>query len=334
MQFGFDDAIDARAAVLGHDKAVAANATGVIANWGVIRSADEAARIGADRFSSGVMEYNRIQRTPDEPRVLFSIGLPHNRPRCHSTPLPEGLVQALPVFTTETFTTAMEFCAHAYYGGKPRLNFGGVCLPSGSPNKRILAFPYRTRPPVFSRDYNSSALLLLTFLDVSISSCRTLCRCPGDDDYDTIDLHTSGNAEEQDSMGEADVQLLGTLPVEEDLRSSPQDQQCPAETKTCAGPGSSNKCSDGCRCQIDGQSVNPAQFNPNQLTAFCVDAYTFSQLNRGHRRKHPRNLGGTLDGQRPYCPCNVTYVSHACCESNDGLVWEVSHMKVGELASL
>ena len=36
------------------------------------------------------------------------------------------------------------------------------------------------------------------------------------------------------------------------------------------------------------------------------------------------------DEQVP-CPCNITYVSHSCCEAEVGLVWESSDMKLGEL---
>ena len=37
------------------------------------------------------------------------------------------------------------------------------------------------------------------------------------------------------------------------------------------------------------------------------------------------------DGPFP-CPCNSTYVSHGCClAGNDGLIWEASDLKLGEL---
>lgn len=31
------------------------------------------------------------------------------------------------------------------------------------------------------------------------------------------------------------------------------------------------------------------------------------------------------------CPCNCTYVSHACCSVNDGIVWEAPVLKMGDL---
>ncbi|KAI9720511.1 MAG: hypothetical protein M1828_005682 [Chrysothrix sp. TS-e1954] len=31
------------------------------------------------------------------------------------------------------------------------------------------------------------------------------------------------------------------------------------------------------------------------------------------------------------CPCNTSYVSHACCDTRDGWVWESEDRKLGEL---
>ena len=31
------------------------------------------------------------------------------------------------------------------------------------------------------------------------------------------------------------------------------------------------------------------------------------------------------------CPCNVSYVSKQCYDSNDGIIWEEGHLKLGEL---
>ena len=42
------------------------------------------------------------------------------------------------------------------------------------------------------------------------------------------------------------------------------------------------------------------------------------------------SLSGKREESRP-CPCNATYVSHTCCDVEDGLVWEAGKFKLGEL---
>jgi hypothetical protein len=132
--------------------------------------------------------------------------------------------------------------------------------------KRTLAFPYRTRPPVFSSDYKVSTLLLRTLLQASFSFCRASCRCPGDEDYDTIALDTSEKSEIESGISEVDSELLETLQEEEkeeDQLSSSLHQQCPTDLDSCAGLGSSRRCPDGCQCQVQRQTLDQAHLNPN-----------------------------------------------------------------------
>ena len=42
------------------------------------------------------------------------------------------------------------------------------------------------------------------------------------------------------------------------------------------------------------------------------------------------SLGGKREEDSP-CPCNATYVSHACCGVESGIVWESESLKLGEL---
>lgn len=72
-----------------------------------------------------------------------------------------------------------------------------------------------------------------------------------------------------------------------------------------------------CTCQ-----AHSSQYQPQSSTvAFLATCLTM--LGSGG--------GGKREEQLP-CPCNSTYVSHSCCESPDGIVWEPSSMKLGFLA--
>ena len=72
---------------------------------------------------------------------------------------------------------------------------------------------------------------------------------------------------------------------------------------------------DSCRCYATGSTVNPVT-HTLQYTSSC-----------GH------TLSGNLNGrgESTPCACNTSYVSHMCCESREGLVWEASKLKLGEL---
>ncbi|KAI9892201.1 MAG: hypothetical protein M1814_001660 [Vezdaea aestivalis] len=99
----------------------------------------------------------------------------------------------------------------------------------------------------------------------------------------------------------------------------------------------------GCRCvasptadQKRAAGLDPIGWSsPVCLTLSLVIAAT-----------RPGGLGGKLNGRSmeeageslkegmvldPVCPCNRTYVSHSCCESESGLVWEPPHYKMGQL---
>ncbi|KAI9725325.1 MAG: hypothetical protein M1828_003340 [Chrysothrix sp. TS-e1954] len=82
----------------------------------------------------------------------------------------------------------------------------------------------------------------------------------------------------------------------------------------CQVPDDSSALSKDCRCQIWGSQLDPAT-HAVRYWARC--GLTF---HLPHKR----------DEEVP-CPCNGTYVSHACCDSRDGLVWEAPELKLGEL---
>ena len=81
----------------------------------------------------------------------------------------------------------------------------------------------------------------------------------------------------------------------------------------CTGSGGCGDASSkGCMCLTQSE-----QYQPGEGTVAFVAACVVS-------------LGGKRQEGRP-CPCNGTYVSHACCGARDGLVWEGEEFKLGEL---
>ena len=79
---------------------------------------------------------------------------------------------------------------------------------------------------------------------------------------------------------------------------------------TCGGTCSSNaQCGNGCVC-----TTRKEQYLPAQGTVKFFAACILSMASNPKRE------------ERKPCPCNNTYVSHACCGAMDGLVYEnVAH---------
>ena len=83
-----------------------------------------------------------------------------------------------------------------------------------------------------------------------------------------------------------------------------------------------NNCSSNQDCFTGGNqsctcSTQSEQYQPGTATVAFLAACVIS-------------LSGKRDEGRP-CPCNATYVSHACCGTEDGLVWEAAGFKLGEI---
>lgn len=68
----------------------------------------------------------------------------------------------------------------------------------------------------------------------------------------------------------------------------------------------------GCLCRVTG-----AQWMPSVGQIEYKASCTHSLLDKR--------------GELAPCPCNSTYVSHACCDARDGMVWEDQRLKLGEL---
>ncbi|KAI9674167.1 MAG: hypothetical protein M1817_001985 [Caeruleum heppii] len=98
----------------------------------------------------------------------------------------------------------------------------------------------------------------------------------------------------------------------------------------CRGPGSEG----GCRCIVPSDPETSAKgldFVFPQAFCFVISQMMINGVGNnklgGEKR---RDLAE--ERLRFACPCNVTYVSAACCDDADGLVWEDPGLKLGRLA--
>ncbi len=86
-----------------------------------------------------------------------------------------------------------------------------------------------------------------------------------------------------------------------------------------------NNCTSNADCLKGGEkgcmcSTRSEQYQPGSGTVAFVAACIISMSGSGGKREVARP-----------CPCNATYVSHACCGIPDSLVWEDRRFKLGEL---
>ncbi|KAI9840712.1 MAG: hypothetical protein M1838_003938 [Thelocarpon superellum] len=122
--------------------------------------------------------------------------------------------------------------------------------------------------------------------------------------------------------------------------SSQAEQQPPAapaanDTQRCLGTCNSiaTKCSHDATCMCGAYSTNVHLKTAIRYLGHCI-------LRSARVRR--RDIFGEDDGDGDHlyldegglplaCPCNATYVSHACCNSMTGMLWEPAHRKLGEL---
>ena len=94
-------------------------------------------------------------------------------------------------------------------------------------------------------------------------------------------------------------------------------------------------CHAGTRCKRD-LSCDWAGTGTCSCTArsFDVALGLFGALGCGIWQKQHHRLGNrdVKEEEIVACPCNATYVSNACCDSQSKLVWEAPHLRLGGLA--
>ncbi|KAI9675033.1 MAG: hypothetical protein M1817_001439 [Caeruleum heppii] len=92
--------------------------------------------------------------------------------------------------------------------------------------------------------------------------------------------------------------------------------------KDC-GPGDSDT---ACTCRIPNWvEIIKAGLDPVFPLAICFTVA--KQMAAAH---HSRDIGNVSMESAP-CPCNATYISHGCCSSSDGMIWEDEGQKLGRL---
>ena len=160
------------------------------------------------------------------------------------------------------------------------------------------------------------------------SYCKSECSCTTKDQaaqlleqgkYMNPEWVANGNgqphvSDDVDSESESDDSFVGLSSHAGGLSNSTSyasHNQCPGKCSTNADCGDQG---NGCMC-----STQSEQYLPSQGTVKFIAACIISMASNPKR-----------ENDRP-CPCNATYVSHACCGAMDGLVRESKLNKLGEL---
>ncbi|KAI9682253.1 MAG: hypothetical protein M1817_000307 [Caeruleum heppii] len=90
-----------------------------------------------------------------------------------------------------------------------------------------------------------------------------------------------------------------------------------------------------CRCvAADVETARQQGLDPVFPSALCLLLTQAVTSGRRPYRVNPVNAvgGRSLSGNSPpACACNQTYVSHACCNSVDGMIWEAPGRRLGRL---
>ena len=270
----------------------------------------------------------------------------------------------------EVYNTPTELCLHRYYGGHNFTSFGGVCI-TASTVKPELQFPYSLKAPIFTLDWpRPSNLASAAYYAAIRQYCSTYCWC-GEEPEEPATNSTlallaeveaascSMHSEESPTCKNQGTQT-NDQPIYEGIGHLLNSTDGLA-TVSCGGnctindeaskPACPGKESD-CSCTAL-QPNDPLGFSSGKFVAVCLSAIignTATQMVNGapnnvgsggsgkRRRRFSSDDTFESDGQRKAtsveraCPCNVTYISRACCLSgDDGLIWEESHLKLGSL---
>ncbi len=127
--------------------------------------------------------------------------------------------------------------------------------------------------------------------------------------------------------------LLGPIP-----RRPPRMKVGPP---TVAAPTAPTQCGTSCTKQSDCRPSN------GDVDCACI-APTFAEARKAGldpifsktsclviaAQKISQGLMGrglVARSDAPACVCNSTYVSQGCCSSDDGMIWEAAHLKLGSL---
>ena len=124
--------------------------------------------------------------------------------------------------------------------------------------------------------------------------------------------------------------------INEDYKFVPGQVQVPnleAPEPTCGGTCDTwRECAatfaGGCKCVVD-LTVNMAKVASLGAVFASTCSPALSRVQTHHRPAG--RLNGRDEGAQWACPCNSSYVSEECCESESGFVWEDPALKLGVL---
>jgi hypothetical protein len=166
--------------------------------------------------------------------------------------------------------------------------------------------------------------------------CELECDCPPEDP-DIAEYISSEESDDEEDDDQHDTQN----PTNSDPTSEPTNQGrtgqqkecksgCTGNTFNCFSGGSLGVKEESCRCALE--FVGPGLDWGNRRCIISLSRLTSLGLGL--------SLGQSLGGRDTdsvvlredlVCPCNWTYVSKACCEADEGLVWESSDLRLGRL---
>jgi hypothetical protein len=228
-----------------------------------------------------------------------------------------------------------QMCTLAEHGGDIATNLGGTCHQGTG----CLQFDLENRYDAFAGTVGL------------VSYCRAHCECLDSDDEAEFDqmienepsnqnpraseftypFDLPGRVEQQGGSTTHFSSFCANRPDSDVCRSTAtryrntrptcgRETHCDANFKcSAAAPAAGARRRGGCSCMASNFDINSGF-----MAVGC------GVLRHSRSRLDGRDVASLDDSG---CPCNNSYVSAACCKSTDGLVWEGSHLKLGELAA-
>ncbi|KAI9726094.1 MAG: hypothetical protein M1828_002102 [Chrysothrix sp. TS-e1954] len=230
-------------------------------------------------------------------------------------------------FSAAQYTDAMAFCSAVY--GVPNRNLGCWCpAPHVAP---ICSLQNGANPTLFSSYFGIAdaygSISRVSMLDF----CLERCECYDNDTAD--DYHTENATQQASSQAQPDRNpgaavgadtppSINAPPLGSSLANASGFGLDPTSFNTYLDVdqcGQSCKVGDSCPGHNCLCQVKSAKYEPGAGLVEYLAACTLYVSGKKAREESPP------------CPCNETYVSHACCDARQGMVWEAPHLKLGEL---
>ena len=179
-----------------------------------------------------------------------------------------------------------------------------------------------------------------------VAWCQDVCICIDEETAAEFQAKTPTQqaAQRLDGLDDWEVEFLQSIGRDPD--AGKPGYNAPTNMTTAGAPTSDSQCtagtcsvgsacgSENCTCQVTAAQYVPGA-GTTKYTAQCgarfqfvgATSNPFGALGGGSSRR----LMSRDKHDAVYCPCNTTYISQKCCDAKDGLVWESSEFKLGEL---